>query len=725
MHSGGKLLSWWMGMALGLAAFSASAATGPLPSASDDPPVLLTAAQMDYDRANDLVIAQGKVEVVKGDNILLADTLTYDRANNLVFAQGNVSMLEPSGNVYFADELQLTDDMKEGTIQAFKARLADGSVITSASAERVSEQVTTLLKAVYSPCSVLCKDGTPKTPLWQVRAGEATLDKNEEEITYRNAYVDLYGVPVLYTPYLSHAAPGAENKSGLLMPSYKRSSNLGTVIKLPFYWAIAPDRDLTLTPASVSKESPLLFGQYRQMYDSGQMKIDFSATDPGTVNGVGKTFAGTNIRGHIFGQGDFVSNENWQWGFNVRRTSDDTYLRRYEINSDPLLTSRVYGEGYDIAGSGRSYVVAQALAFQGLQQQTTPERTPFVLPLVTGFYQTDPLFYNSRLTLSGGAQALTRESGSDSRRLSMAAKWQLPYITDDGHIFEVGTQLRGDAYDVTDAVQSNGANFSGQTGRVVPQVSLGWRYPLIRPFGGGADLTIEPVINAVFSPKYGNPSEIPNEDSAVPEFTDSNLFSDNRFAGYDRIETGPRVSYGIRSQLYFNGSNAYMQGLFGQAWRLDDDPLFPFSNTLDSHFSDYVGMVGVGMPIGPTPVDISYRFRLDRESLDAKRSEVAAGTTYGPVSVGLNFLEIRNDPILASQRSITGGSSLRLNDNWTLSLGGNYDLLREDAIGISTGLTYQNECIALIAGVNRDLTSDRDFRQSTSVNFQVLLRNLE
>ncbi len=90
--------------------------------------MLLSASQIDYDQNTDVVYASGDVQIIQGDTIVLADSLIYDRAHDQVQAMGHISMLEPSGNVYFADALEFENDLKSGIIHEFKARLADDSV---------------------------------------------------------------------------------------------------------------------------------------------------------------------------------------------------------------------------------------------------------------------------------------------------------------------------------------------------------------------------------------------------------------------------------------------------------------------------------------------------------------------------------------------------------------------------------------------------------------------
>lgn len=701
-----------------LAAASVHAVELAAPQVSREQPVMLKADQLDYDKDRQLVIAQGKVEVVQGDTVLLADLLTYDQRSNIVFAQGHVSVLEPSGNVYFADEAELTDDMKKGVVANIRARFSDNSLFAANEGIRVNENVTELYKAVYSPCAVTCKDGTPKTPLWQIRADRAVIDRAEQDITYKNAYMDAFGFPVAYTPYLSHATPDADNRSGLLTPQYRHDANLGHVVQVPLYWAIAPDKDLTATLMHTSLEAPVVIGEYRQRLDNGHFRFTGSATNPDDRDPLGNPRTGNDMRGHLFGDGAFQVSDRWQWGFDIRRTTDDTYLRRYDFNRDPLLTSRVYGQGVGVLGTERSYAVAQGLAFQGMQRQDDARRSPLVFPVMDLFYQTQPMAWNSRFALSGGLMSLTRDLGADSRRLSVTGEWTLPYITGGGHVFEAAGRLRADGYDIDNHRLTGGRVIDGREGRIVPEASLDWRYPLVSRFES-ATVIIEPAASVIASPGGGNTQRIPNEDSAIPEFTDTNLFSHNRFAGHDRLETGPRANYGLHSQLQF-AHDKYVSALIGQAYRADNDPLFPISNNPRSHFSDYVGKLGLTY----APVDLNYRFRLDRRNLILNRSELESSLSFWRVSIGANYLNLRNDPIVRPKEEISGGLSMRLTDTWTWNLGAHRDLQRDDLVSASTGLVFHNECLTVHTTLGREYTSDRDFQESTSVTFQVFFKNL-
>lgn len=696
---------------------------------SSGEPIMLTAQDVDYYKEQQVVTASGAVEIIQGDTILLADYVLYDQVNNIVTAQGNVSVLEPSGNVVFADDLELKDDLKSGVINQFKARLTDDSLFVANNAQKQDENITELHQAVYSPCKVCASaedgdDSDESAPLWQLQAEHIVINKEEQTVKYDDAVMEIYGVPIFYTPYFSHPTPNADNKTGLLEPTLKQSTNLGTVYKQPVYYTISPDKDITLTPIITTLEGPVLGGEYRQLYNNGSTSFNGSITKPQTRDAGGVNNKGQDSRGHIDAKGAFKFNDYTDWGFNIRRTSDDTYLRRYDFSQDSLLTSRIYAEKHnfleDVSGKeSRSFASIQTLKFTGLTADDNARLSPLILPLVDFNWESAPTIYNSRFTIDGNIMSLTRDIGAESSRLSTTAGWELPYITDNGHIFELATKIRTDIYWVNDQPLGAGENYNGQTGRVVPEASLTWRYPLISRFDYG-NVLIEPIAMVAASPNTANSNKIPNEDSQVPEFNTSNLFSPNRFAGYDRVETGAQASYGLRGQAQvFN--DKYIDWLVGQHYRRNTVNPFPYGDNNDAELSDYVGKIGLNYD----PISIYYRTRLDKESLSFNQNEIAGTFNYYPVSFGASYLSLKNDPTLQDKEEISGAFGVNLTRRWNWNVSATKDLELNNLRSAFTTITFNNECIYVSNSFGRNYTTDRDIKPSTNYMLRVSFKNLD
>ncbi len=684
-------------------------------------PVVLRADSLTHDSTRDVVTASGNVELAQGGRILLADTVTYDAQNDTVTASGKVVMLEPTGEVVFADYVELRDEMKNGVIHDIRMLFTDDSRLAANGAVRSGGDRTEMRKAVYSPCR-LCPDHPEHPPLWQIKAARVVHDQKRRDIEYSDAFLEVLGVPVAYTPYFSHPDPTVKRRSGFLTPNFGSRSQLGFTVQSPYYFDLAPYRDATFAPIFTSKEGVVLAGEYRERTQRGQFEFSGSITRPRRRGDDGELIGGSETRGHIDGSGRFDIDNTWRWGFDAERSTDDTYLRRYGFRFENTLTSRLFIEGF----RGRNYATVNGYTFQGLEVDDDPGDTPIVLPIADYSFISDPGRRGDRYTIDANLMALTRTAGTDSRRLSLTGGWHLPYIGPIGDVYTLSASLRGDLYWVDEVevpTRTGTGTENGLTGRFVPQLSLDWRYPFIRQ-SGTVRQVIEPMFKASISPFGGNPEAIPNEDSQSFEFDDTNLFSLNRFPGLDRVEGGPRISYGLRLGAY-GLSGGRTTAFIGQSFRVKADSTFEPGSGLEDNLSDFVGRV----TISPSKfLDLAYRFRLDGGDFAPRRNEVDLATGPDWLRLSVGFLSIEDAPSdlaeIGKREELTASARLSLTPYWSLTAVNRRNLQTNDAINLGFGLTYQDECILFSAQIDRRFTEDRDVEPETSLLFVIKLKHL-
>lgn len=683
-----------------------------------DKPVYMTAEKMGYDQKNQIVIALGGVEVVQGDYVLMADRIDYYQKQNIVRARGNIKVLQPDGNVFFAEDAELKDDLKKGVIANFSARLSDNSRLIAREATRPDDNTIVLKKAVYSPCNI-CRDeetGEAKDPLWQIKADEVVYEEKEQRMVYDNAFFEVFGVPVIYTPYLAHPSPGADRKSGILLPEYSSSSQLGATAKVPYYINIAPDKDATITPYMTSREGLVMEGEYRQLTDDGAFQFNGSGTFPERRDELGNETDGHEFRGHIYARGNSGLTEHWSYGFDVNRATDDTYIRRYRFGNQDTLTSRVYTERLE----KRDYVGIQGLAFQGLREEDDPDRSPVVLPSVDVHVESDPLWKGARASFTANALAISRQIGKETRRVAMEGNVHLPLISRSGQVIEADLGTRVDGYSVND-VQVNGGTeeFDGEQKRIVPRAGLTWRYPMIT-YVKDTSLTLEPIVQAVASTNGNNPEKIPNEDSQLFDFSDINLFALNRQVGWDRIDNGSRLVYGLRGEVGLKDDH-YVNFLVGQDYALSGDALNVLGKSKSDEFSDYVGQVGYESGM----LNLDYRFWIREDDYVIRRNELNGSLTTKYVDLYTDYIYLNDDPVLDDINEIFGAGTIRLTQNWALNGYIRRDLLGEaQTRAAGGGVVWQNECMTIFTGINREFFRDRDIQPDTSVTVRVGLKNL-
>ena len=582
-----------------LAAFTLAA---PAHAQGTGQPVLMEADELDFDEDLGIATARGNVEIVQGDRILNADAVTYNQRDDIVTASGNVVLLEPTGEVLFSEFAELTSDLREGFLQGFRMLLTDDTRLAAVSAQRRGGVKTELTRAAYSPC-VNCT-GFGDEPLWQVKARRVIHDAEEREVVYRDATLEFLGLPVAYTPFLSHPDPTVERKTGFLTPTFGVSSLLGSSIQVPYFWAIDRERDLTFDPIIATDNLPVLTGLYRQRFADGEHYLRLSATQDDAQTGDDR------VRGHIDSETRFSIDELWRWGLDVKLTSDDTYLQRYGFPDQNTLTSHLFLEGF----GARSYAVAEGYYFQGLRSEDTQSETPLVAPKLNYNYVSDPNSFGGMTTLDADFRALTREEGSTNQKVGLTPGWQISHTDSLGTITEFRTSLQADLYNTEDVTTPAGPS-DGVYGRLFPQASLTWRYPWVRTARGASQI-LEPLAALIIAPNGGNPSEIPNEDSLSVEFDETNLFSANRFSGSDRVEGGQRVVYGLRTGFF---------GVGGGSSTPDHRPVLPAAGL--EPVRERLGPRGPVLGHCLQPADIAKPFL--RPSLqDADRQGFVQGTPF-------------------------------------------------------------------------------------------------
>ena len=679
------------------------------------PYVILRADEVTFDEKTGKSTASGNVEIAHGERLLRADRVIYDEKTDTFTATGNVALIEPSGDVIFGEHAEFTRQFKDGFIKAFRMLFQDNSRLAAITAQRFDGKATTLSKAVYSPCD-LCRDNPERAPLWQLRAVRVIHDGVRKNIEYKDVFMEIYGVPVAYFPYLSHPDPTVKRRSGILAPRYASDSEFGLTLAVPYFWEISPSEDITFTPVVYSKVAPMLAAEYNRRFAHGTFQATGSITYPERVEG-----SGSELRGHFFGKGQFDLDPIWRARFQVEHASDDTYLRRYDFEepSNQTLTSSFNLEGF----KGHNYAQVSGYHFQGLRAEDDSDKIPLVLPFAEYHYTSGPSNKGSYITADASFLNLQRNEGTDSTRISIKGGWHLPYTAKSGEVFELSATLIGDLYWVNDVETGIDKTESGTTGRLFPQIMAKWRYPFIRREKRGTQL-IEPMAAIVIAPNGGNPSKIPNEDSQDIQFDHTNLFSPSRFTGVDRVESGQRISYGLNWGLYGDQGGA-IEAFMGQSYRLQSESVFSEDSGLRDQASHIVGRIRVS----PADyLDFLYRFRIDPSDLNIKRSEAKLSAGPAWFRVDVNYFFLREDSPTSEfgdREEISAGLQLKLGKYWTANAKIREDLTDDGGtISESIGLIYNDECITFAATFERSFTEDRDLKPTDTLFFKVIFKNL-
>jgi LPS-assembly protein len=706
--------------------------------------MLVTADEIQYDYTNERVSAVSRVQIHYAGSILEADKVIYDQKAKRLHAEGNVRLTDADGKIFYANMLELSDDFRDGFVDSLRLDSPDKTRIAAVSAQRVESNITVFQNGVYTACEP-CAEDPKKPPLWQVKAARIIHDQNEKTVYYEDARIEFFGVPLAYIPFFSGPDPTVRRKTGFLMPSLPYSTIYGFGVTTPFYWALAPNYDVTITPTLTSKQGALLQLEWRHRLMDGAYSIraagiwqaDKGQFLPEGLSGFGSGYR--DFRGMVQSSGQFNLGEKWVWGWDGMLVTDKPFLQDYSlIKIPPEIVSQAY-----LAGRGeRSYFDARAIHYLGLSAYDVESQLPIVHPVIDySNVVKQPVFggelsYRANLTslsrsdadfnpitvtaLNAGlclpttpdpaanknpTNCLLRGMPGDFTRATADMMWRRTFIDSWGEVFTPFVSARVDVAALSIKDEPGVANFV-QTGdstlaRAMPAAGLEYRYPFISVHSWGTQ-TIEPVAQVIVRPDETGIGRFPNEDAQSLVFSDANLLSLDKFSGFDRVEGGGRANVALQYTAQFN-RGGYVNALFGQSYQLfglnsfavPDATNTGLQSGLDTSASDYVARFT--FQPASTYAFMS-RFRLDERSWDVHTMELESRVNFERWSMSVIYGNYDAQPdigILTRRQAALTSGSVKLTQNWSLAGGLRYDFETEKVNQTTLGLGYIDDCFAV------------------------------
>lgn len=686
------------------------------PQQAEDEEIKFSADELINDDKAGTITATGDVEIEYNGMRLVTDKLTYDQNNETITADGNVKLYTSDGSLIISDKASLADNLSVGEMHNIKVYLKDKSLVTAKSFRRKGNQTKTLTHATYTACD-FC-DGIK--PLWEVNARKIQHNEKSQNVHYNDAVLKFKGIPAMYTPFLSHPDPTVKRRSGLLMPTGGRSNFLGAYFQPRYFWAVNDQTNVIFSPIFSDKHETIWGGSYKQYFYSAETSMTGAFMNDNEKHK-------PDHRGYLFAKGRYDINNDWRMKYDLKYVSDYIFLKELSLpyHDDAWLTSKISFERF----SGRDYISAEAYYYKMLSYdlhrrnvahyKALDSRKPIVAPLLYGEFYSDPSSIGSYFKTELGTASIYRQNGMESQRLTAINSWVLPTTTSFGEKYRFVASVKSDAYHVNKYALTDNKEYDGTTGRIFPQVGVEWRLPFVRATEDSRQI-IEPVIVGVVAPDGGNKiSKIPNEDSEDVYYDDTNVLDLDRFAGYDRNDTGSRISYGLRWNSYgdlFGRTSAFVAQTFERNANSD------FVKALDiedkSHLSDVVGRINAQ----PNRyLDLNYRFRLDKKDFSAKYSELGAGVGPSFLRGYVSYIFLQGNThyndLYSERKEIYTSISTALSQNWSLSVYNLRDLTSKRHGNLEHGgnIIYDDECFSWVTTVrkynssNPNLENDYEF----------------
>ncbi|PWK75586.1 LPS-assembly protein LptD [Aminobacter sp. AP02] len=742
------------------------------PTVPEGSQMLLEADTLVYDNDVQTVTAVGGVQIDYAGNRLVAQRVTYDRKTSRLIASGNVAIVNSDGTKIFSQEIDITDDFADGFVNALRVETVDKTYFAAESAKREGGVLTTFNNGVYTACAP-CEKTPDKAPIWRVKAQKIIWDGQKKTVRFENSNFEFFGFPIAFLPAFEIADPTVKRKSGFLMPSILYKSDLGAGLSIPYYFALSPTYDLTVTGTGFTKQGFLGEAEWRQRFNNGEYTLKMAGIhqmnpdkfDANTVDS-GPPGDENKLRGMVGSKGRFDLNPRWAFGWDILAQSDKNFSRTYNIDgfSDSTHRSEVYLTGLN----DRNYFDLRAMHFDVQEEVLDSDPTaradkqPWVLPTLDYAYIPDMPVAGGELSFDVNARVLQRSEldaalaaangptihglAGSSGRLTAEAEWKRTITTDGGLLVTPLLAFRGDGSYLNASADSLNAINTMATSpqinvaddvrsslfRYMATLGLELRWPVLFSSTSSTHV-LEPMAQLFARPNEGDIAGlgIPNEDAQSFVFDAASLFERDKFSGYDRMEGGTRANLGLRySGSFDNGWTT--NALAGQSYQLAGENSFAAPDLvnagaysgLETDTSDYVALAGIASPNG---FSASVSGRFDEQSLEVRRAEFKVGLDARPLAVSARYAFIDAQPLYGfatDRHEVTLGATARFNDNWRAFGSGTYDIQNDLLVKNGLGFAYDDECFTYMMTYAESRDHNEPDDVTRTVGFNISFRTL-
>ena len=586
---------------------------------------------------------------------------------------------------------ELTENFKEGFAQHVRALLTNDVTITAQYARRYENNIVVYEKASYTACVDCVSEGG--TPAWQIVADEAKHDLQERTIYYKNARLELGGVPVFWTPYLAYPDPTVKRRTGFLLPSF-HSGHPGFGVTTPYFWDIAPNMDLTISPRWTTQQGVLGDVEWRHRMDTGMYSArvygiyELDPEDNQSVSRPWRTAGRT--------KGEFEINDDWSWGWDATAVSDRDFLSDYDLDDRDMLESYVQATGL----SDRNYTKAQVIGWQALEDSDDPEEMPVALPFITGDYVLEPEVLGGELTVRLNAYSLQRQQsvnepdravllGTHQTHAMASMEWKRQMISGAGLVMTPFAQVRSDALfseNVPGAEEQEDPEIY-----LTPTAGFDMRMPFVANHGW-VQSVLTPVLQVIAAPSEQRSDSEGNEDAITLNFDTTSLFLSDRFTGFDRREGGVRANAGVNYTL-LGDNGTFIRASFGESFHIAGENSFAAGSGLEGTSSDLVGAVALQVNEHTT---LGYQARMEEDLSRINVQEATLGLTFDQFSGSLSYADIAaaaNYGRPDDAQQIWADGTYHIDEVWSVFGGVRYDLEESEIMEQSIGAAFECECM--------------------------------
>ena len=661
---------------------------------------------------------------------LFAESFDYNLEKKIISAEKKVKFIDKEKNTYYFSKLS-TDDKFDEIIgydinaDLNKQNLKSGDKFNefieprfSGKSASIKNNITIVNDAKFTTCKK--NSETDGCAYWNLNAGELIHDKDQKKITYKNASLDLNNIPVLYLPYFSHPDPTVKRESGFLPPTLANlGSDIGSTIKIPYFYPVSQSADFTISPVYYFKQNPLLLGEYREKFKNGDLSLEGGFTQGYKEISTTKT---EGSRNHLYGNLNLIFNDKIldQTILNtkIQHVNNPTYLRVNKINStndgfkknlikedDTKLTNEIYLNSF---GKTENFNIKTA-TYRDISVVKNSDQYSYLLPELS--YSKYNLFDDNNLSFN----SIFKSQNTNTNQNKSSFINNLDYFTQEFYNNNLGigykflTKLNNINY-YSDYKTPN-QNLNSQINPVV-----GFDSSL--PFAKINKDTEQYILPRILT-RYA-PGKMTNATSNDTTLNTDNIFSMNRMNNDELIEKDLSFNMGVdwmwQEKKLSNKETEKATISIGQVLKLNKDLDMPTKSSLQKKNSDIVSKINY---LSPKNFEVTLKNTFDNKLDHVYYNDFSIKKNYTSSEINFNFYE-KNSHI-GNERYAKANLASYVTDSTKLKIETDRNLKTDLTNSHKLGIENENECIRYGFYFQKNYSSDKDLKPATSVYFGVTL----
>ena len=672
-----------------------------------------------FDNKKKIIQSGYKTQITDKDgNKTLVDMFDYSILTNIFFSKGNIKVYDINNNNYNFSEIYIDENKKKIIGSDVKAFLNQESILLDerneprffANTMSLSDKINTFEKGIFTYCK---NRKNEKCPPWTLQSKKIKHDLAKKTIYYDNVVLKVYDFPIFFSPKFSHPDATVKRRSGLLVPSLSNSSTLGSGFNLPYFWNIAEDRDLTITPKIYLTENPLMLAEYRQDFKNSSLIVDSGYTPGYKKKDEKKTSGGrahffANFNKKIIDEGERKSNLL----VNLEKVSNDTYFKIHDMDSTLVDKSQnTLENSIDYSYQDKDFYFGLTPSIYEDISKKGNLRNEYLLPLTVE----KNIFSNSEFGYLDFASNLKIKNYETNKQINLFVndfKWKSnSWLNKLGFENSFEGLVKTVNYDAKKTKDFKNENTNSELNSALGYFSKLALYK--NDFTNKNFHTLTPRILVRYAP--GHMRDIKHGG----KLSYSNLFSLNKTNQIDVVESGLSTSLGFEyKKKKLDKDNNVSGEIFsfsaGQIVRDKENMDMSPSTSLDQRFSDLVGTANYNVNEN---IKLNYNFSLDQNYKDLNYNEIGANFDFEDVKFNLDYLQEKNH--IGNQEYVKSGVDFRLNDSAELSFSTKRNLLTSSAEFYNLSYNYINDCLKAGVAYRREFYTDRDVEPANRLMFTI------